>query len=191
MDLGIPQHRKRWYLMGIRADCLRTRPADVDWWPSPLPYSIPLERLVKPLPAADWQALPESEPGRGNVLSAYKSCKEKGTNPFMVPVVVDMDASPRFRSFRVGSCPCITKTRAGSFAYWCSTKGGRLSLSELMMLQGFQPAAVAWEEAGLTASQMAQCLGNAQSWNVVVAVLPRLLYLAKLIDSKDFGALVA
>ena len=60
-----------------------------------------------------------------------------------------------------------------------------------MMLQGFTPADIQWEEAGLSASQIAQCLGHAQSWNVVEAVLPRLLFLGKLIDAKDFAAIVA
>ena len=64
-----------------------------------------------------------TEPGLSNVLAAYKACLLKHVNPFKVPVIIDIGSSAKYRSYRIGGCPCITKSRAGSFAYWCSTKG--------------------------------------------------------------------
>ena len=111
---------------------------------------VPLASLVTPLPTDKWEAAPTAEPGRGNVLEAYRLCVAHGVNPFLVPVVVDVGASARFRSHRVNACPCITKSRAGQFGYWCSTQGGRLTVEELAMLRGFSPAAINWKSAGVS-----------------------------------------
>ena len=57
------------------------------------------------------------------------------------------------------------------------------------MLQGFSPAAINWKSAGVSDKKFGACLGNAQSLNVVEAVLPHALFLAKIIDQDDFKAL--
>jgi hypothetical protein len=62
-------------------------------------------------------------------------------------------------------------------------------VEELAMLQGFNPAAINWKPAGDSDKQIGSCLGNAQSLNVVEAVLPHALFLAKIIDQDDFKAL--
>ena len=189
MEFGLPQHRPRWYLIAIRNDVLRVRPLGIPWFPSAFPSMVPLASLVTPLPTDKWSAAPTAEPGRGNVLEAYRLCAAHGVNPFLVPVVVDVGASARFRSHRVTACPCITKSRAAQLGYWCSTKGGRLTIEELAMLQGFSPAAINWKSAGVSDKKFGACLGNAQSLNVVEAVLPHALFLAKIIDQDDFKAL--
>ena len=106
-----------------------------------------------------------------------------------VPVVEDIGASEHFRSHRVQACPCITKSRASQLGYWCSTKGGRLTVEELALLQGFMPTTIKWKSLGISDKKFAGCLGNAQSLNVVVALLPYALYMAKIIDKQDFDAL--
>ena len=62
-------------------------------------------------------------------------------------------------------------------------------MEELAVLQGFAPGTINWKSAGVTDKQFASCLGNAQSLNVVVAILPYALYLAKVFDKDDFTAL--
>ena len=54
-------------------------------------------------------------------------------------------------------------------------------------MQGFDPKAdVDWREAGLTASQFGGMVGNAQSLNVVQALMPHVLYHSKLITKEQF-----
>ena len=189
MEYGLPQHRPRWYMLAIRTDVLRTRPADIPWFPAPYPSMVPLASLVTRLPKAQWAAVPTTEPGRSNTLHAYQRCDNDGVNPFKVPVIVDVGASEKFRSHRVQACPCITKSRASQLGYWCSTKGGRLTVQELALLQGFMPTTIKWKSFGISDKKFAGCLGNAQSLNVVVALLPHALYMAKIIDKQDFDAL--
>ena len=57
------------------------------------------------------------------------------------------------------------------------------------MLQGFSPAAINWKSAGVSDKKFGECLGNAQSLNVVESVLHHALFLAKIIDQDDFKAL--
>ena len=184
-DYGIPQTRKRLYLLAVRRDCLRA--GVEEWWPAPFPTCIPLTDIVKPLPANKWKMLPDNEPARSNVLWAYNKCIKSEVNPFETPVVVDAGSSPRFRSFKIKSCMTITKSRGSNpRGYWCSTKGGPLNVVELMKLQGFRPRELQCE--GVSLNQVGACLGNAQSLNVVKVLLPHLLFLAKLIDRADFEA---
>lgn len=188
-EFGLPQHRARWYMIAVRTDILRVRPSDVPWFPAAFPSSVPLASLVARLPDDKWAMAPTTEPGHGNTMEAYRLCALDGVNPFLVPVVVDIGASERFRTHRVRECPCITRTRASQLGYWCSTKGGRLAAEELGMLQGFSPGTIDWKSAGVSEKKFAACLGNAQSLNVVEAVLPHALFLAKIIDTDDFAAL--
>ena len=66
---------------------------------------------------------------------------------------------------------------------------GRLTVEEPAMLLGFNPAAINWKSAGASDKKFGACLGNAQSLNVVEAVLPHALFLAKIVDQDDFKAL--
>ena len=191
MDFGAPQQRARWYLVAIREDCVRQRVA-ADWFPRPLPC-LSLARIVKPLPDHRWMPAPAKEDANAhaNVMAAYKALKEKGINAFTKPVIIDTGCSARFRTYRVSASPCITHTRGSQLAYWCSTKGGRLTVSELGRLQGFGPNDIDWKGAGLTAHQYGGMLGNAQSLCVVEALLPYVLYASKIIDTDDFQLLMA
>ena len=162
---------------------------DIPWFPKPFSSMVPLTSIVARLPNDKWAATPATQRGRSNTLAAYRQCAAQGVNPFIVPVVVDMCASLRFRTHNVLSCPCVTKSRAAKLGLWCSTKGGRLSVDELAMLQGFSPATIDWKSCGISDKKCASCLGNAQSLNVVEAVLPHALFLAKIIDQDESTAL--
>ena len=80
----------------------------------------------------------------------------------------------------------LTRTRCSGFGYWASTKGGRLSVYDFTLLQGFQPQDLPMKTIGVTPAQLAAALGNAQSLNVVIALLPRVLWLARVITNAEF-----
>ena len=92
---------------------------------------------------------------------------------------------------QINKCPTITRCRAATQGYWVSTKGARIDVTELAMLQGFDPCDVDWQGAGASRSAYAACLGNAQSLNVVTAVLPHLMFFAKLISREEFHAMLS
>ena len=193
---GIPQNRKRWYMIAILKTCLRKTSVSFGdkWFPEPVPGLVAISQLV--LPSKQWMPLPDS--GRysslcvNNVKCAYKKCVRAGINPFKQMVVVDMGSSTRFSSHRVDGCMTLTKTRCSGFGYWASTKGAPLNVRDMMHLQGFNVSDFGdYEALGVTQTAMAGCLGNAQSLNVVMQVLPRALFLSRLISKDEFEAMTS
>ena len=129
-DFGIPQSRKRWYLLAIRSDVLRPEGAlqPEKWWPQPKDdIKLGLASFVTALPASEWKPIPTDKVlHTRNVEHAYSQCVANTINPFVTPIVVDMAASERYSYHMVDQAPTLTKSRCGSFGYWCSTKGGGL-----------------------------------------------------------------
>ena len=80
----------------------------------------------------------------------------------------------------------LTKTRCASRSYWCTSKGGQLSIDELLNLQGFDKNDVKWQDLQLKEHAIGKCIGNAQSLNVVMIVLQRLLFNANLITKAEY-----
>lgn len=186
IDYHIPQRRKRWYMVAIRKDCKRTYNV-VSMWPQKSENTLPLSAIIAPLPINKRKAIPDEDQPlmRANVLSAFNKCADDGVNPFKESVIVDTGSSTEFSSFRVGECMTLTRTRAGQEGgYWCSTKMGPLSVSDMLALQGFKERDIPWEEAGLSHHAIGCAIGNSQSVNVVTPVVINGMYMAKLI-SKD------
>ena len=158
-------------------------------FPAPLDFTVPLRSIGVPLPRNQWQALPPTDKKlqHTNVVSAYKQATSQGINPFETPIVVDTGSSERFASFGIDICPCLTRTRASGFGYWCSTKGGPLSTADMCRLQGFDEKELDWANSGVTAHQFAGCLGNAMSVNVLHHLIPRVLYYAKLATDDEYA----
>jgi len=180
----VPQNRTRLYMIGVRNDLLRNDSlrSKVPWFPLPPSTRIPkfhLSNIIMPVPESKWQPHPPKTDAAGlhykNVMNAYRKLSP-GMNPFKVPVVIDFKSSERFASHRVEETPTLTRTRAGQFGYWCSTKGAPLDLVEMAMLQGFSPDDLPYEEAGITQNQMAMMLGNGQTLPVVMDILVHLLF---------------
>ena len=142
------------------------------------------------LPPNRWATLPPRSHGLGrkNVEMAFKRLAVRGVNAYRTPVVVDCNSSPRFSTFKVNQCPCLTRTRAGQpDGYWCSTKGGYLDVDELALLQGIDARDLNWRASGITAGQYGQCLGNAMSLNVLAHLLPRVLFNSGIIGYSHYS----
>ena len=185
----VPQHRLRWYLLGVRSDLKRANTCGVTLWPDPPRTCASFECFVKSrVGKQDWKPFPTdcSPDEQNNILTAYENC---GVNPFVVPVVVDFKASPKFSSWRPHESMTLTRTRCGQFGYWCSTKGAPLDVSDLCRLQGFHPDDLPYKEADVTDTSMSQVLGNGQTFSICLAILPHLLYHASLITLHEFVAM--
>ncbi len=191
-DFGLPQQRRRWFLLAIRQDCLRMPSTDLSHlFPAPVNYCIRLDRIVTPLPADKFKMLPQGNTKsaklwRANVRKAYE--KTIGANPFRVPVVVDMKSSHRFTSHGVNQAPCLTRQRCYGMGYWCSFKGGVLNCTEMAMLQGI-PETFDWEGAGISECQYGGMIGNSMSVNVLTCLLPEVLYAANLVSLRKRNAM--
>ena len=157
-DYAIPHRRRRWYLLAVRKDICRSNFESVPWFPTPLRYCVSLIDLIKPLPKSRWKCTP---PKNGNslhyknVMDAYREVHAAGVNPFEVPIIIDFHSSERFSSYKTNVCPPLTKSRCSSFGYWCSLKGGVLSIDEYMKLQGLDASDLPFRTLGISDSAFA------------------------------------
>ena len=211
-DFLVPQQRNRFYLVSVRADSLRQRAQGMTIdtvWPQACPLCIQLDQICKRLPRTDganaieamtWQPHPPSSDklGHANVRDAYAKVlnKNPGFNPFLTPIVADCGSSPGFASSCVGRAPTLTRRRCQSGGYWLSTKGGKLDVNELSKLQGFALTSLCLvhPESGkplISDFRLRGAIGNMMSVNVLLMLLPRALYLAKLITKDELDRCAA
>ena len=187
-DFLLPHWRNRWYLVAIRSDSLRTN-MSVSWWPKPLSPPLDFKHLINILPPDKWKSLPTFPLWKANCIAAYEKCVTDGVNPFETCVIVDIGASRDYSQHRVNMCPTLTRTRCCSRGYWCSLKGGRLSTAEMASLQGLSERLFPWKDAGLDESAFLGAVGDCMSMTVIESILPRLLYMGKLISKEEYSML--
>lgn len=185
-DFGLPQNRERWYLVAIHKNHLKS-----DFrWPASIGRPILLSQIIVPLPVSDFKVEPEKESQRVNVRAAYTNHMAQGiSNPFTTSICIDAAASKSWSSSRVEETPTLTKTRCQQFGYWVSSKGGPLSIEEMMHLQGLSVVSCDWQSSGVTRSQFAGCLGNAMSLNVLCYLLPEAMEASQLVTPQRAKAL--
>ena len=182
-DHGVPQQRARIWLVAIRSDSI-TRPFE---FPSSVPLKYSAEECLLPFtPSTDEQKRLPPKGGKTNrsrelVKLAYTKNLALGIDPSTHLIFTDIDCSLKFNNFTVGYLPCMTATRASSCGWWVSTRGRRITLSELFGFHGVDERDVPWREAGVSATQMGHMLGNTMSLNVCERVLSRALWSAGLV----------
>ena len=111
-----------------------------------------------------------------------------GVNPFSTHCVIDVGCSDKFRHFAVDHCSTLTKSRAGSFGYWDSVKGGPLDVHDMCKLMGFKSSSLKWETI-VSKNQLASSLGNGCSVTVLTKIIPNMLYAAGYISKQQLNLL--
>ena len=143
---GVPQRRTRVWIVLVRRD---GRPAIHFTWPEEIPcrhldamFDTGSEKLFS---YKDYdECIPKQKTAARNIVAALQHVKalalSEGCEPTKYAVIVDIGGSKP--SWGVGHCPCITATRASSKAFWSLQHGRRLTISEMLRLQGFDPTKV-------------------------------------------------
>ena len=183
---GVPQTRERLYLVGI------LDPVQEFHFPSETGDLLPVMSFIDVLPSHDFRLLPSPGPCGGmtkvnNVASHLEQCIEEGINPFHVPVIVASGESAGRCHRAVNVMMTTTRTEAAREGYWCSMKGGFLSVDDISRLQGFPSGLIPFRRLGITETKMAGMLGNAMSLNVMMHLLPYVLVASGLIDEKKLA----
>ena len=186
----VPQNRSRTYLVGIRSDTIRYNAVGgVDIFPNPPAHRLfSMADIVVPL-TTDWKMLPDDPAKAKRVANAVRQAQLHGTNAFIEPVIIDTGASDKFATFRIAEVPAITRTRAQTRnGYWCSTKGGHLTVLELAMLQGFPREFIEGIKNDLNKKDnvIGACVGNAQTLPLLADLIAHVLYMSKTITKEQF-----
>ena len=178
---GVPQRRKRLYIVAIRQDsCVRR---------FNFPRGFPLPQgAAKSLLGADDCASPTTLPAakfaRRNVKLQFKRVLWRGVDPRKTFVAVDMHASPKYRTAKAHCLPTLTASRASSCGWWISSVGRPITVSELLRFQGMTANDVrGWTDA-VSKNQMGHMVGNALSVNVIERILCKALWAAGLVANK-------
>ena len=110
MDFGLPQNRKRLFIVGIRKT---TASSDFDWAElkshTPWPLASFDSVLNKNLPADDQTTFPDGV--RESISWGLEQIKAKNGCPNKEHWIIDCDASERWRSCRKEVSPCLTHSR--------------------------------------------------------------------------------
>lgn len=177
-DYGLPQSRRRLYVVGIQQ---QHKVRDFHW-PDVVTdpeLHVPLKKLVDK--ASDWKPLPTSNgTHRRNVVTALEKHCSDGKNPFELAICVDMGASAKWATSHMDYSMTLSKSRCEQFGHWVTCKGGPLTLYDYMLLQGYPFGIFNFD--GISQRQAAAMIGNAMSFNVLVALLPQVLHSGGLID---------
>ena len=181
-DYGIPQSRRRSYMVAIRKDC-RVKKFK---WP----------KKVKKCPAASKflsaPGLVDGEPGslpspagkrdraRTTVARKHMAYAAAGVNPAKTLVVSDIGASSGRAPSYIEKVPCMTATRLAARDYWMSVRGRKILIPEGFRYQGFRTDEV--QTAGCSDREICDLIGNSASKNVMTKVLAKTLECSGLVE---------
>jgi DNA (cytosine-5)-methyltransferase 1 len=174
-EFGVPQHRERVYIVGVKKDAANGNPPFT--WPTPISPK-PLANFLKD---DDKGAMQREATFKANSSPSTKKhlndllCKVRADrgNPRSTrcPYVFDIDGSKPHAM--KGRCPCITRGRGGS-GFYLPSRGRRMTLGERLRLQGL-PLAYLQHRQGISDRQLGMMIGNAMSGNVLAHLLSQLL----------------
>ena len=175
---GLPQDRRRLIIVAIRAKAIKH---EFKWPVKQQPTPSVNEALDPWKPTDKAGRLPSGSRQQEACKRAYKECYQRGHDARVIPILVDIGASPKYMTYGIDEAKTITRTRGGDGGPWISTRGRLTTPAELMRLQGFTKEDVPWEAAGISQRQVGQLIGNAVSVNTIGCVLEEALWSAGLV----------
>ena len=138
---GLPQHRERVFIIGIRRRNSHRKGRPEFRWPRPVACR-PLARLLDPLPVgsdvreAERNFLATCSPGqKKRLLQAFVQVEAAGLGRHCDEVVVVVDVDGAKTRWTCDVSPCLTRTRAAS-GFYLPSRGRRMTLAERFRLQG-------------------------------------------------------
>lgn len=179
-DFKVPQRRRRLFLVAIRKDSLKRKFT----WPQPT-GTCTLESVLDAWKPADCAGrLPMGQRAKALAKKAFAKIHAKGVNPLKTACAVDIGCSEKFLSHGIDIAPTLLRSRAGSGGFWLSSRGRKMTLTELAKISGFRPAELqGYTAAGVSHCQLAQMFGNSVPVPLMGAVLTSGMLAAGLVTS--------
>ena len=185
---GLPQHRKRVFIVAIQKTRLGTRKMT---WPKPLPKKANIASFLDPKTEKEKRMnldknLPPRSQGtaRHNMLTLHKQLRAVNLRPSQTMIIADIDGSKLQMMYN--RCPCITKTRATS-GFWVCPRGRRMSTQEMKRLMGIGIRVPRGgkrikiiKPPNIDVKKWRGMIGNSMPINVLQRILARMLPVAKL-----------
>lgn len=158
---GLPQHRRRLYLVGVARAAMRAPFA----WPGRVRRVRPLSEVL----CGRTSNFPPTttKTKLKNILDCTIKLHESGEEDADWIV----DAGKSSPSMMKHQCPCLTASHAGDLAFWSTKRCRFLDIADMLSLQGSTiKDFVGWESV-VSQRQMGMMIGNAMSQNVLERVM--------------------
>ena len=113
---GLPQDRRRLIIVAIRANAVEQKFK----WPEQQPAPS-VHRALGPWKPTDKAGrLPSASRQQEACKRAYKECYQCGLDARVIPILVDIGASPKYTTYGVDEAKTMTRTRGGDGGPWIS-----------------------------------------------------------------------
>ena len=117
--------------------------------------------------------------------TAFSKIHSAGNNPLTTACAVDVDCSEKFLTYGINVSPTLLRSRAGSGGFWLSTRGRKMTLTEMAKITVFGPAELhGYSNAGIRNSQLAKMFGNSVPVPLIGEVLMSGMLAAGLLSAK-------
>lgn len=172
LDYGAPQSRQRLFIVGLLHEHRGRR---FDW-----PAGQSRARLADFLdggPVASPPQVPTTATEQRNYLAAVRSILGGG-GKLDDMYVADLGGgwqAEGHANMALGYSPCLTRTRCASSSYYLFGKGRKMTLTEMLRLQGVSPTRLR-TPPGVSERQMRAMVGNAFTVSTFAHVLDRALF---------------
>ena len=174
-DFGLPQHRERAYIVGIRRD-VQIQPFQ---WPMKFDVTLTLSQVLGPPAAGARKSLKETTHDANGValnktvrrnLLQFQDFLDKNPEKEDQDFIVDVGGSSA--TWMANKCPCLTASRCkGKHGYWSHLRQRFLTPEDMFRLQGVWPNAYgAGDQEALKRfpqTTLGEMVGNAMSVCVV------------------------
>jgi DNA (cytosine-5)-methyltransferase 1 len=156
---GLPHCRERLYIVGLKKKYHENDGLPDFSFPPPIPV-VPLRDLLDTQNRMPSTSVPSTQTGCARLMEAYECLLEKGLSPWDDYYVVDIGNSSSFsKPARKAEFPCITRSRGGARAYWLSALNRRVTVMELLRMQGIPP--IKFKRVGVSDHQVGQMVPSA------------------------------
>ena len=180
-DYGVPQDRKRLYIIGYR----RASVVVPFVWPRKSRTCADIDDLLDPIDPllVKNHQYPTGLGQLERLHDTLADIKKRGGQPNSTTYLIDIDGSKKFKlSYSDSKCMCLTRTRAGCGGWWVSTRHRRMTTNEMLRFQGL-PDRIAQTE--ISNRQLGLMIGNSWSGNVVKRIMYNLLQTVGLAKAAD------
>ena len=184
---GLPQTRKRVYILAWLKTCVAS---DKFAWPCELSKTISLKQIIgSPSRGSDQLPVcPSNKTGKNNVVKALREIGSDYPDIDLKKqiVVIDVGCSPAYSKWNVDDFPTITAGRAKGCGWWLLPHRRNVSMEEMYLLQGFDPAGImdAAQRAGVKKTALGMMVGNAMTISILERLLPSALGRIDIFPSK-------
>ena len=176
LDHGVAQHRRRVFIVCIKRSMMQ-KPFS---WPQSLPHQASLSgcydrdrsRVIIKMQSIEAHATSHNTSVE-NLHRGFKKIQKLGKVPKKVDAIIDIGSSPRFAQCAIGYSPTLTYSRCKDRGYYATRLMRRLSVSEMIRLQGMDPRRL--DTTGIRDTDMGGIVGNAMSVNVATRILKKML----------------